>query len=72
MTAPTSDLSSVPTSADISAALETLASLVKRPPGEAQEHRDLRRRAVLSLQRLVPELESPEDTAQRLFYNVRE
>jgi hypothetical protein len=55
---------------DFISALETLAEFDGDLPNEVQNNYDLRKRLLVSLGKLVTELETPTETAQRTLYNV--
>ncbi len=55
---------------DFLAVLEGLAAFDGELSEDIRRNDDLRRRVLLSVQRLVSELETPAETAQRILYNV--
>ncbi|KAI1174692.1 S-adenosyl-L-methionine-dependent methyltransferase [Nemania sp. FL0916] len=60
------------THTDLTTALQTLAEFDGNLLDEIRNNDDLRRQALSSIQKLVPELETPTDTAQRMLYSELE
>ncbi|KAI1763790.1 hypothetical protein GGR53DRAFT_466925 [Hypoxylon sp. FL1150] len=52
--------------------LESLATDPSAIPSELHSDDQLRKRLLLAIERLVPELETPAETCQRVFYNALE
>jgi hypothetical protein len=54
----------------IVSALESSAAHPDRIPGDLRENDELRKRLIYAIQELLPELETPAETSQRLLYNA--
>ncbi|KAI0903949.1 S-adenosyl-L-methionine-dependent methyltransferase [Ustulina deusta] len=72
MTSVPPDQAPARTGVDFLAVLEGLAAFDGELSEDVRRNDDLRRRVLLSVQRLVSELETPAETAQRILYNELE